>query len=157
LALADRAYRRGIVAEAKGDGATALAAFEEAVAWQPGFAEAHLGKAHVHFARGERARMDREIEAALSRARTFDVIKISAHMRFYSHLYAEARPLYAFLHEVLPEHLTTLAKLALIRLDAGDLEGARELARELLAARPRHRNDSDARNREIARRILEEP
>jgi hypothetical protein len=156
-ALADRAYRRGMVADAEGNGAAALSAFQEAIAWQPGFAEAHLGEAHVHFDRGEREEMDHAIEAALSRGRTFDLIKISAHMRFYSHLYAEAEPLYAFLHQVFPEHLTSMAKLALIRLDAGDLEGARAMARELLASRPRHRNDSDPRNREIARRILEGP
>lgn len=157
LALADRAYRRGVVAEAVGDRGGALAAFDAAVSWQPGFAEAHLGKAYVHFGRGEREEMQRDLELALGLARTMDVVKIAAHMRFYSHLYAEAEPLYAFLHEVYPEHLTSLAKLALIRLEAGDEEGARALARELLATRPRHRNASDAGNREIARRILEEP
>lgn len=157
LALADRAYRRGLVAEARGDGGAALAAYEEAVSWQPGLAEAHLGKAHVRFGRGEREEMQRDLEEALARSRTMDVVKIAAHMRFYSHLYAEAEPLYGFLHEVYPEHLTSIAKLALIRLEAGDEEGARALARELLATRPRHRNDSDAANREIARRILEEP
>jgi hypothetical protein len=85
-----------------------------------------------------------------------DIVKISAHMRFYSHLYAEAEPLYAFILQVFPEHLTSMAKLALIRLEAGDSEGARSMARRLLDTQPRHENLSDAGNREIARRILEE-
>lgn len=157
LALADRAYHRGLVAQEGGDSSLALASFETATRWQPSLAEAHLGKAYVHFGRGERERMQRDLETALRLGQTMDITKISAHMLFYSHLYAEARPLYAFLHEVFPEHLTSMAKLALIRLEAGDEDGARAMARALLATRPRHRNFSDADNREIARRILEDP
>jgi O-antigen ligase len=157
LAFADRAYHRGAMAQAEGNASLAQASFEEATRWQPGFAEAHLGKAYVHFGRGEREQMEDDLEKALRFGQTMDVIKISAHMRFYSHLYAEARPLYTFLHETFPEHLTSMAKLALIRLEAGDEDGARAMARSLLATRPRHRNLSDDDNREIARRILEAP
>lgn len=62
----EEAFHLGIVLEGKGDSAGALASFAEALAADPGYAEAHFWRGKIYWAKGEKERAVGELESALA-------------------------------------------------------------------------------------------
>ena len=156
VAFSDYYYQRGLQRLALGQNQQALAPLQRALAINPENGDAYLALAHVHFLQGDDDAMHSAIERAIARGKTMDSMKISAHMLFFRGWYQQAQPLYEYLHIAYPQHLTSMAKLAMIYRVQGEDEMAREMAAKLLATESRRKNPSDSRNRAIALRIYEE-
>jgi len=120
----------------------------------PENSDAWLALAYASFQEQDLPAMDSHIKRTLSLKRSMDTCKKSAHMYFYSQIYSSAYPLYQFLHRAYPEHLTSITKLALIHAARREYPQALGLARRVLAKPPRTASASDARNRSIAQRLI---
>lgn len=152
--VADLHYHRGVKSMAMGNSTLAEREFKRAAAIDPERAEPYLALAYLDFLGGRPGEMELWIRQAIERKKSMDTYKISAHMLFYSRLYSEAENIYSYLHFLFPEHLTSIAKLAVIAMQHGNRKEAALLAEKILASNPRRSNASDAKNLRIAGEIL---
>lgn len=154
-AISDARYKQGLHALMVGKKDESLRLFQEAVRLDGENSSAHLGIAHIHFLRGDDQSMDREIMETVRLKKTMNTLKISAHMYFYRGLLDKALPIYTFLSEVFPEHMTSRTKLASIYFQRGENEKALKMAQNALSLEPRIQSESDNENRQICYKIIE--
>lgn len=154
--LSDYWYQKGLVNEFIGNTGTAANYFKKSIQINSENSNSCLGLAYANFLEGNRTKMSFYIHRAIHYRRDMDTYKISAHMYYYSGLYPQAAILYQYILSVFPQHLTSMAKLALIFQATHRNRAAIAMARRILATRSRRKNASDFGNIETARRILRE-
>jgi O-antigen ligase len=156
VSWSDLYYQRGLRALMSGQLPAAQAQFENALRHYPQNGEAWLGLAQVHYQRHDPVSMETALQRAIAVKNEINVVKIAAHIYFYSGHYDQAEALYEILHVVYPGHLTTTTRLALIAAHRANYTQARQLAQAVLNARPPREVWSDGRNRAIARQLLQQ-
>jgi hypothetical protein len=156
VAGSDYFYQQGLRALMLGQLSPAQAHFAGALRHHPQNGDAWLALAQVHYQQHAALAMKAELQKAMAVKKEINVVKIAAHLYFYSGNYPEAGELYRYLHVVYPGHLTTMTRLALIAQYRADYTEARRLAQAVLDGRPSREVWSDSRNRAAARQILQQ-
>lgn len=154
LGLAPRLYDQGLKSLSQGDLRGAEKKIEQSLSFNPHYAEAHLGLAHVYFLKKENAPMDTQLQDAVRFQPKIDTMKKAAHMYFLSGLYEKAETLFNVLHVVYPEHLTPMIRLAQIYEQRGDWRGSRQWALQVIETEPRVKSDSYASNKRLAGEMI---
>lgn len=154
LGTSDYYYQQGLRRLFMGDKESSYALFTKSITINPENSDSCLGLAYAEFLSGKSSEMDAYIQRAIKYRHNMDAYKISAHMYFYSGLQSQAKPLYEFLLSVFPEHLTSMAKLAVISMENHNYQNAKMLSVRLLNTISRRKNASDLKNMEIARNVL---
>jgi tetratricopeptide (TPR) repeat protein len=156
VAWSDYFYQQGLHEMMIGQLTSAQARLEEALRHHPQNGDAWLALAQLHFQQHETLLMQAELHKAIEVKKEINIVKIAAHINFYSGNYAEAEELYRYLHVVYPGHLTTMTRLALIAQQHADYTEAHLLAQAVLDGKPSREVWSDSRNRTVARQILQQ-
>lgn len=146
--------RRGIKHMVLGEQNLARVEINTALKANPEHAEAWLTLGEVEFLDRNTAAMEPALKKAVFFMRDMDTYKKTAHMYFFSADYRNAFPLYSSLVTAYPQHLTSMARLALIYEAVGDHASAKDMAQRLLRTVPRVPSDSDLRNIQVACRLL---
>lgn len=155
LCRADYYYQKGLKSLISGDRDNAEVELTQSMTIDPENSDSYLAMGHVRFLQRRSEEMDSYIRRAIHFKKSIDTYKISAHMYFYNRLDKNAARIYNYLLFTLPEHLTTMEKLAVIAARNGDAQGAVHFAEMILETHPRRNDPSDERNIRIAISILE--
>jgi hypothetical protein len=151
---ADYYYQKTMVLIAHGAPSTALKNVNRSLAINPYCSDAHLAAAQIFFLEQKSVPMTYHIVKAIALNKNLNTLKISAHMYFYSTMYERALPLYTFIYEVFPDHLTSMTKIAQIYLYQNDYYRAHKWASRVMDTEPRVKNASDTPNRYTAADII---
>lgn len=154
VADADRYFRKGQIHLFRGELDLAEKAFEISLQRNQQDFNNYLGFAYIRFKQYEYEEMNKYLNKAIHYRKNMDSLKKSAHFYFNSGQYAKARPIYEFLLICYPQHLTSMAKLSMIYVRAGEEERSRQMAKRVLATQPRVHSNSDSSNRDMAKEIL---
>ncbi len=154
FAYTDFLYLEGRKALALRQYDSATTYFETCTRLSPGHADSYLSLAYISYLNADINEMDNNLYKAQFLYHDEAAILLEADMRFYLKQYANAKPLYEYLHVAFPDRLGPQIKLAVIDLHEGHSLSAQERANDVVNHNPRLYNPAHTTYKAIAKRIL---